>query len=56
MITAPVMVIRETPEKPWKHCAVVIKNPTVSKYFFHDLTDIYSHWAVVEMKKISIIS
>ena len=44
------MVIRETPEKPWQHCAADYKGPIGGKYF-HVLIDLYSRWPEVEMTK-----
>ena len=49
--TPPPMVIRETPEKPWQHCAADYKGPIGGKYYFHVLIDLYSRWPEVEMTK-----
>ena len=45
-LTALLMVIRETSEKPWQLFATDYKMQIVSKYFFHVLIDIYSRGAL----------
>ena len=49
--TPPPMTVRETPEKPWQHCAADYKGPIGGKYYFHVLIDLYSRWPEVEMTK-----
>ena len=49
--TPPPMTVRETPEKPWQHCAADYKGPIGGKYYFHVLIDLYSRWPEVDMTK-----
>ena len=54
--TPPPMTVRETPEKPWQHCAADYKGPIGGKYYFHVLIDLYSRWPEVEMTKSTSMS
>ena len=45
------MIVRETPERPWQHCAADFKGPIGGQYYFHVLIDLYSRWPEVQMTK-----